>query len=47
MGEFGKVFIAGHRGMVGSALVRKLQSVGEKDLVLRSRQELELTSEAA
>ena len=47
MGEFGKVFIAGHRGMVGSALVRKLQSVGERDLVLRSRQELDLTNEAA
>jgi len=46
MGEFGKVFVAGHRGMVGSALVRKLESVGEQDLLLRTRQELDLTSEA-
>ena len=34
MSEFGKVFIAGHRGMVGSALVRKFQSIGADDLIL-------------
>ena len=47
MAEFGKTFIAGHRGMVGSAIVRKFQAIGEEDLLLRTRDELDLTSEAA
>ena len=47
MSEFGKVFIAGHRGMVGSALVRKFQSIGADDLILRTRTQLDLTNEAA
>ena len=47
MSEFGKVFVAGHSGMVGSAIVRKLQSVSPNDLLLRTRQELDLTNEAA
>jgi GDP-L-fucose synthase len=47
MSEFGKTFVAGHRGMVGSAIVRKFQSIGENNLLLRSRSELDLTNEAA
>ena len=47
MSEFGKTFVAGHRGMVGSAIVRKLESIGESDLVLRTRSELDQTNEAA
>ena len=47
MSEFGKTFVAGHRGMVGSAIVRKLKSIGEDDIVLRSRSELDQTNEAA
>jgi GDP-L-fucose synthase len=47
MSEFGKTFVAGHRGMVGSAIVRKLESIGETDLVLRTRTELDQTNEAA
>ena len=47
MSKFGKVFIAGHRGMVGSALVRKFQSIGADDLILRTRTQLNLTNEAA
>lgn len=42
-----KIFVAGHRGMVGSAVVRLLQARGFKNLILRTRQELDLTHEAA
>lgn len=37
------IFIAGHQGMVGSALVRNLKASGEEQLVTRSRAELDLT----
>lgn len=36
------IFVAGHRGLVGSALVRRLQAAGYTNLVLRTRQELDL-----
>lgn len=42
-----KVFVAGHRGLVGSALVRRLQSEGATQLLLRTRQELDLDNQAA
>jgi GDP-L-fucose synthase len=42
-----KVYVAGHRGMVGSAIVRRLQSDGYGNLVLRTRQELDLTDQHA
>lgn len=42
-----RVFIAGHNGMVGKALVRALEASGEHQLVTRSRNELDLTSQAA
>jgi len=37
-----KIFIAGHKGLVGSALVRKLEKKGYKNLVLKTREELDL-----
>ena len=37
-----KIFVAGHRGMVGSAIVRALQEAGNSNLLLRSRAELDL-----
>src|ERR1700730_10519352 len=40
------VFVAGHRGMVGSALVRALRAAGFENLVLRDRSELDLTRQA-
>ena len=43
----GKIFVAGHRGMVGSALVRRLEAAGCGDLLLRTRAELDLTDGAA
>ncbi len=42
-----KLFIAGHNGMVGGALVRRFQAEPGVQLVLRTRQELDLTSQAA
>jgi GDP-L-fucose synthase len=39
-----KIFIAGHRGLVGSAIVRRLQFDGYRNLLLRSRAETDLTS---
>ncbi len=40
-----KIFIAGHRGMVGSAIVRKLESGGYTNLLTRSRSELDLSNQ--
>ncbi|MGZ5747885.1 MAG: GDP-L-fucose synthase family protein [Caldimonas sp.] len=42
-----KIFVAGHRGMVGSALVRRLAAGGYSNLVLRSRAELDLLDQRA
>ena len=42
-----KIYVAGHRGMVGSAVVRALQAEGYRNLVTRSRSELDLTSQPA
>jgi len=38
-----KIYVAGHRGLVGSAIVRNLQAAGYKDLLLRTHAELDLT----
>jgi GDP-L-fucose synthase len=37
-----KIFVAGHRGLVGSAIVRRLRALGYGNLVLRTRDELDL-----
>ncbi len=42
-----KIFIAGHRGMVGSAIVRALASQGFTNLLFRTRQELDLLDRSA
>ena len=41
-----KIFVAGHRGMVGSALVRRLEADGYTNLVKRDRAHLDLTRQA-
>lgn len=42
-----KIYIAGHRGMVGSAIVRALEAQGEKSIIVRTHSELDLTDQAA
>lgn len=42
-----KIFVAGHRGMVGSAIVRALASAGAGDVLTRTRAELDLTDQSA
>ena len=47
MDKHSRIFVAGHRGMVGSALVRALQARGYWNLVTRTHAELDLTDQAA
>ncbi len=42
-----KIFVAGHRGMVGSAIVRRLQRAAFENILTRTRQELDLMDRAA
>jgi GDP-L-fucose synthase len=41
-----KIFVAGHRGLVGSALVRSLRKNGFQNLILRTKSELDLTNQS-
>ncbi|WP_159600621.1 GDP-L-fucose synthase family protein [Agromyces humi] len=41
-----RIFVAGHRGMVGSAIERRLRSLGYAEIVTRTRAELDLTDQA-
>ena len=47
MQQHQKIYVAGHTGMVGSALVRKLQALGYTNIVTRSSAELDLRNQAA
>lgn len=40
-----RIFVAGHRGMVGSAIVRRLEALGYNNIVTKTRQELDLTNQ--
>jgi GDP-L-fucose synthase len=42
-----KIYVAGHNGMVGSAIIRKLQSEGYTNIITRSSKELDLRNQAA
>ena len=42
-----RIYIAGHRGMVGSAIVRTLQAQGQTNIITRTHAELNLTNQAA
>jgi GDP-L-fucose synthase len=42
-----KIYVAGHRGMVGAAVVRRLERAGYHNLVVRTSQELDLRNQAA
>jgi GDP-L-fucose synthase len=45
MDKHAKIYVAGHRGMVGSAIVRKLQAEGFTNLVLKTSSELDLRNQ--
>src|SRR5688572_16165543 len=47
MNKQARIFVAGHRGLVGSALVRWLQAEGYSNLLLRSSAELDLRNQVA
>jgi GDP-L-fucose synthase len=42
-----KIYVAGHRGMVGSAICRALESKGQNNIITRDRQQLDLTNQSA
>jgi GDP-L-fucose synthase len=42
-----KIYVAGHRGLVGSAIIRQLESRGLTNLLMRTHKELDLTNQAA
>jgi len=47
MNKNAKIFVAGHRGMVGSAIVRRLQAKGYTQVITRGRSELDLLNQQA
>lgn len=47
MDKSAKIFIAGHRGMVGGAIIRKLQNEGHHNIITRTHAELDLCNQSA
>ncbi len=47
MDKNAKIYVAGHRGLVGSAIVRRLRNEGHENLLLRTSKELDLCDQAA
>lgn len=47
MNKLSKIYVAGHRGMVGSAIVRELQRQGYTNIITRTHKELDLTNQQA
>lgn len=47
MDKSSKIYVAGHKGMVGSAIVRRLTELGYSNLVLRTHEELDLTRQSS
>lgn len=46
MNKTDKIYVAGHRGLVGSAIVRNLQEKGYRNIIGRTHRELDLTNQA-
>ena len=40
-----KIYVSGHKGLVGSAIVRQLKSRGYKNVICKTRKELDLTNQ--
>jgi len=47
MSQKSKIYVAGHRGMVGSAIVRQLSAAGRGNIITRTHAELDLTNQTA
>ena len=47
MDKSSRIFVAGHRGLVGGAILRRLQSAGYANLITRTRAEVDLTDQSA
>ena len=47
MNKQAKIYVAGHRGMVGSAIVRKLEAMGYTSIITRTSKELDLRNQQA
>lgn len=47
MDKDSKIYVAGHRGMVGSAIVRELKRQGYNNIVTRTHKELDLINQQA
>ena len=47
MNKSDKIYVAGHRGLVGSAIVRNLQAKGYTNIIGRTHKELDLTNQQA
>ncbi len=47
MNRNSKIYVAGHRGLVGSAIVRRLQTNGFENIIFRTHKELDLTDQHA
>src|SRR5581483_8355450 len=47
MEKSSRIYVAGHRGLVGSAICRRLRAAGYSNLLLRDRSQLDLTNQAA
>ena len=47
MNKNSKIYVAGHRGLVGSAIVKNLQLKGYKNIVYKTHKELDLTNQKA
>ena len=47
MEKSAKIYVAGHRGMVGSAIVRQLELAGFSNIMVRTHHELDLCNQAA
>jgi GDP-L-fucose synthase len=46
VGKNAKIYVAGHRGMVGSAIVRRMQQAGFRSFVTRTSSQLDLRNQA-
>lgn len=47
MNKDSRIFVAGHRGMVGSAIVRQLEALGHQNIITRTSSEVDLMNQAA